>query len=72
MGYSEGSLMQLQDFKIRKVRQAITMNNSPKCWECDQQGREQRIDKKKRIIFFDGSTLILCLEDFLELMDMKM
>ena len=63
--------MQLKDFKQRKVRQAITVVNAPNCWECIQQDRPQKIENKKRIIFFDGSTLILCLEDFMELMDMK-
>ena len=64
--------MQLREFKERKVRQAVTVPNATKCWECEQQGREQRKDNKKRIIFFDGSTLILCLEDFMELMDLKL
>lgn len=64
--------MRLRDFRERQVRQAITVKDAPKCWKCEQEGREQRKDNKKRIIFFDGSTLILCLEDFLELMDMKM
>jgi hypothetical protein len=63
--------MQLRDFKQRQVRKAVTVINAPNCWECDKQGREQRIENKKRIIFFDGSTLILCLEDFMELMDLK-
>lgn len=63
--------MKLRDFKDRQIRQAITIVNAPKCWECEQQGKEQRIENKKRIIFFDGSTLVLCLEDFMELIDMK-
>ena len=64
--------MQLRDFKQRQVRQAITIKDAPNCWECIQQKRVQRIDNKKRIIFFDGSTLILCLECFMELMDLKL
>ena len=64
--------MRLKDFTQRKVRQAITVIDAPDCWECIQQNRPRKTENKKRIIFFDGSTLILCLEDFMQLIDMKM
>jgi len=62
--------MRLLDLRFKDIKRIDTLVKHPSCWECENLGNKTTMEKKKKIWFTDGSSVILCLEDMMLLLDM--
>lgn len=61
--------MRLQDFKGRTLLKVQTLYDELTCWECTNKILPITEENKKRVVFNDGSHVILCLKHFMQLME---
>jgi len=61
-------MLTIRDLKERQIEKVSTLHNPLTCWECTNKILPQKTTPKKRIVFKDGSQVILCLDHFLYLM----
>ena len=63
--------MKLNDIKEREVLKVGTLHNPLTCWECTNKILPQDTKPKKRVVFKDGSQVILCMRHFMTLIESK-